>query len=272
VRIDEAYPPRRYMEVAAGFGENAVVYSICEDDYAPALDTLIGKIASKLKGNCLPRKLTPDAKGAVNCQVFELLNSADTEAKKCNPVRGHKGTPIKRPVRENGKIVQKAACEMAQVTVNITADGKVPASGGKGWYYDDFSPELKEDCQPGEQQRIQFKFGDGTADLPSGAGATFECFQPVARIDNNAKGFDAINTNCLEGKEAACEARSDADYKLTCVTASNTCQVKCQVNPDCPPGWVCDHAGGDGNSKGPLYCQLPTCPADSSSSSSAPEE
>jgi len=271
VRIDEAYPPRRYMEVAAGFGENAVVYSICEDDYAPALDTLIGKIASKLKGNCLPRKLTPDAKGAVNCQVFELLNSADTEAKKCNPVRGHKGSPIKRPVRENGKIVQKAACEMAQVTVNVSADGKVPASGGKGWYYDDFSPELKEDCQPGEQQRIQFKFGDGTADLPSGAGATFECFQPVARIDNNAKGFDAINTNCLDGKQGACDARSDADYKLICIE-SNTCQIKCQVNPDCPPGWVCDHAGGDGNSKGPLYCQLPTCPADSSSSSSAPEE
>lgn len=269
-RIDEAYPPRRYMEVAAGFGENAVVYSICQDDYAPALDTLIGKIASKLKGNCLPRKLTPDAKGAVNCQVFELLNSADTEAKKCNPVRGHKGDPIKRPVRENGKIVQKTACEMDQVTVNVTADGKSPASGGKGWYYDDFSPELKEDCQPGEQQRIQFKFGDGTADLPSGAGATFECFQPVARIDNDAKGFDAINTNCLEGKQGACDARSDADYKLICIE-SNTCQIKCSVNPDCPPGWVCDHAGGDGNSKGPLYCQLPTCPADSSSSSSAEE-
>ena len=69
-------------------------------------------------------------------------------------------------------------------------------SDGKGWYYDNFSPELKDDCQPGEQQRIQFKFADGDKDLPSGAGATFECFQPVARIDNNAKGFDAINTSC----------------------------------------------------------------------------
>lgn len=268
-RIDEAYPPRRFMEVAAGFGENAVVYSICEDDYAPALDTLIGKIASKLKGNCLPRRLNPDANGRVNCQVFELLNTADTEAKKCFPNRGHKGNPIKRAVRENGKVQQKTACEMDQVVVT----NQVPAAMGRGWYYDSFSPELKDDCQPGEQQRIQFKFADGTADLPSGAGATFECFQPVARIDNNAKGFDAINTSCLMD-ENACEGRSDTEpggYKLICVPSSNSCQITCKVNPDCPPGWVCDHAGGDGSKNGPLYCQLPTCPADSSSSSSTEE-
>jgi len=48
-RADEAFPPRRFMEVAAGFGENAVWYSICEASFAPAFDTLIGKIASKLR-------------------------------------------------------------------------------------------------------------------------------------------------------------------------------------------------------------------------------
>jgi hypothetical protein len=266
-RIDEAYPPRRFMEVAAGFGENAVVYSICKDDYAPALDTLIGKIASKLKGNCLPRKLNPDANGRVNCQVFELLNAADTAAKKCVPARGHTGMPIKHAVRENGKIVQKTACEMEQVTVT----NQVASPTGKGWYYDDFSAALKDDCQVGEQQRIQFKFADGTSDLPSGAGATFECFQPVARIDNNAKGFDAINTSCLMDKNACADRGNETEpggYKLICIETSNSCQIACSANPDCPPGWVCDHAGGDGNTKGPLYCQLPTCPADSSSSAS----
>jgi hypothetical protein len=263
-RTDEAYPPRRYMEVASEFGENAVVYSICEQDYAPALNTLIGKIASKLKGNCLPRKLNPGSNGRVNCQVFELLNKADSEANKCVTARGHIGNVVKRPIREGGKIVQKKACLMDQVTVK---DGSL--SDGKGWYYDNFSPDLKEDCQPGEQQRIQFKFADGNMDLPSGAGATFECFQPVARIDNNAKGFDAINTSCATDE---CSDRSDDIYKLICIEKSKTCQITCKANPDCPPGWVCDHQGGGGNTEGPLYCQLPTCPADSSSSSTTEPE
>jgi hypothetical protein len=46
--VEDALPGRRFMQVASALGANAVVYSICEPDYAPALDTLIGKIASKL--------------------------------------------------------------------------------------------------------------------------------------------------------------------------------------------------------------------------------
>lgn len=45
-RIDEAYPPRRFLEVAKAFGDQAVLHSICADTYAPAIDGVVSKIVS----------------------------------------------------------------------------------------------------------------------------------------------------------------------------------------------------------------------------------
>ncbi|MET0286039.1 MAG: hypothetical protein ABW352_16270, partial [Polyangiales bacterium] len=255
---DQAYPPSRMLRVAAEFGEQAVIYSICADDYSPALDTLIDKIASKLKGNCLPRVLTPGDEGLVNCEVFELLPANDDES--CPEEFGLEGDPIDRNINEMGKTVQRKACKMKQLAV--TGNNEIAA--GNGWYYDNFSENLKDDCNPGEQQRISFRFEGGNTSLPSGAGATFECFQPVARIDNLAKGFDAVNTRCAtsgNADDSICAEKEGADgYQLFCQPDALTCQIQCAANPDCPPGWVCAAPlSGDGQEK---YCQLPTCPQD----------
>jgi hypothetical protein len=40
-----AYPPRRIVEVAKSFGRNGFVQSICEDDFVPAIDLIITRIA-----------------------------------------------------------------------------------------------------------------------------------------------------------------------------------------------------------------------------------
>lgn len=40
-----AYPPRRIVEVARGFGENGFVQSICADDWSPAMELLATRIA-----------------------------------------------------------------------------------------------------------------------------------------------------------------------------------------------------------------------------------
>jgi hypothetical protein len=243
---DEAYPPRRFLEVAQGFGTDAVVYSICADNYAPALDKLIERIASKLSGNCLPQPLVADEDGLVRCEVFEILPLGKSA---CDPEHGHDAKPIKRPV--DGK--ERSVCHMEQVPVFE----EQPKAGVKGWYYDDFDKELEE-CQPGQKQRISFSFGQ----LPSGGGAFIECFRPVARIDPLARGQDAVNTDC-RGDAALCATRSNGDYQLFC-TPDNTCQIECENTPDCPRGWVCGTKQGSG--VGDLYCQLPTCPADDAQS------
>jgi len=246
---DQAYPPRRFLEVAKGFDKNAVVYSICADNYAPALNTLIDRIAEKLKGNCLPRQLIPDDQGFVHCDVFELLAKGET---KCSKARGHvDAKPEPHLVKEQKQVVSRLGCRMDQVPV---LDQK-PSASKTGWYYDDFGEGLDE-CLDGSRQRVSFSFGS----LPAGASAVIECVQPVARIDPKAKGLDAVNTRChAEGSE--CAQRSNADeggYDLIC--SENTCQITCEDNPDCPQAWVCGRPAG--RSEGAKYCQLPTCPTE----------
>lgn len=238
-----SWPARRIVKVAQGFGDNGVVYSICANDYAPALDKLIERIASKLKGDCLPRQLIPGTDGLVKCHVSELLSQGMSQ---CDPARGHVGRANPRKVIENGKEVTRLACEISQVAV---LDQTVQT--GTGWYYNDFTDDLKADCPAGERQRISFTFGD----LPSGAGAQIDCFQPVASIDPHVKGIAAVGSRCDTAD--VCAARSDSASKLICV--GTRCQASCTSNPECPPGWVCAPSIGDNTS--PKYCQQPTCPS-----------
>jgi hypothetical protein len=44
-----AYPPRRIVEVARGFGANGVVQSICDDDLGQAVDAITSMIARQLR-------------------------------------------------------------------------------------------------------------------------------------------------------------------------------------------------------------------------------
>jgi hypothetical protein len=246
---DQAYPARRFVEVAKGFGDDAVVYSICADDFAPALELLIDRIASKLTGSCLPRQLVPDEDGLVRCEVFELLAPG---VSRCDPKHGHDEETIAMTVDENGKPTPRIAYRVEQVPVL----DKQPKAGAIGWYYDDFSEELEsEKCAAGQHQRIAFSFGT----LPNGGGAVIECFSPVARIDPDARGREAVNTRCGDVDEDVCATRSDDDFELFC-SEDHTCQIACESNPDCPPGWVCGTKQASG--KGPSFCQLPTCPTD----------
>jgi hypothetical protein len=48
-RTDSASPGRRFVQVAKGFGENGAVHSICADDYTPALDHVVTRIAAALQ-------------------------------------------------------------------------------------------------------------------------------------------------------------------------------------------------------------------------------
>jgi len=47
-----AYAPRRFVKVAKEFGENAVIQSICQDDFTPAVDTLLRRIGTIIRGEC----------------------------------------------------------------------------------------------------------------------------------------------------------------------------------------------------------------------------
>ncbi len=127
-----------------------------------------------------------------------------------------------------------------------------------------------------EQQRVSFTAG---AEPLTGARVRFECLQtaPPQTVDvswpcTSDALCDPDPDNCLEGEAvttAGCEAdpanccetrflkeRYDRDnLELVCDTETNTCQLTCESNVQCPGGFACFDENEDGTS----YCVNPTC-------------
>lgn len=47
-----AFPPRRLVEAAQGFGGNGVVQSICQEDFTGAVDAILQRVAARVSGSC----------------------------------------------------------------------------------------------------------------------------------------------------------------------------------------------------------------------------
>jgi hypothetical protein len=240
-----AAPARRFLELTKAFDTNGVVTSICEDGYGEALQVIIDKIAAQLTGACLPRKLNPGPDGKVACDVVEI-KAANSQNPNCDPAKGREARLPDRKVLGTNRVV----CRMTQVTG--------PTGGGEGWYYDETSDEVRQQCKD-NPQRIAFT---GQANPDPGAQAKFECFQPVAAgVDMEDKDEDAVNLGCKPNPadpsaasgDDKCRARSSL-VPLICV--AGTCQIACERQSQCPNGWTCTR---DKDNRG--FCTNPTCPA-----------
>jgi hypothetical protein len=255
-----AAPGVRVVETALGLaqgntGVGTVVESICADDYAPALDAIVDRIAAALRQLCLPRPLNRNAQDLVGCEVREVQPEGQT----CETAgRGREPTPV---ATEDGREV----CRITQ----LPSDPAAGVPEGLGWFYDDFTPETVAACafNP-DQQRVSFTEG---AEPVTGARIRFECLQaaPPQTQDigwpcapETETSCDPDPANCLSDESVAeCEQRLlqeryDRDnLDLTCDPATNTCQLTCDSNVQCPGGFACYDEDEDGES----YCVNPTC-------------
>jgi hypothetical protein len=263
--VTDAVPGRRFVETAMGFAENGAVHSICAENYAPALNSILEKISQKLKGGCLPNKLNPNKDGIVECDVVEVLPKGQT-GQQCNPQRGRQFIEMRNVGGE-----QRAVCKINQVAVVNDAfqpsptalQGVAPLTG---WFYDDFTDAALAECPTQTPQRISFVSGgtDFESAKPQGTTIRFECFQPVARSDSEARGKDAAGSPCTPAMNE-CQGRSDPQplidsgrgFGLTCDDLSNTCQIPCAVDANCPDSWVCQPST---TADKPGLCVNPTCP------------
>ncbi|MGB5349179.1 MAG: hypothetical protein WBN10_06230 [Polyangiales bacterium] len=263
-----AAPGVRIVETVNGLASNntgvgTVVESICADDYAPALNAIVDRIAAALRQLCLPRPLNRTAQNLVNCEVREVQPEGGTCA---TAGRGREEVAV---TTEDGREV----CRVTQLPSDPTAG----APQGLGWFYDDFTLETASACSFNpEQQRVSFT--EGAAPL-TGARVRFECLQ-TAPPQTQDIGWpctsdalcDPNPDNCLEGEAvtaAECEAdpgnccetrllkeRYDRDnLELVCDSETNTCQLTCESNVQCPGGFACF----DENEDGTNYCVNPTC-------------
>jgi hypothetical protein len=148
----KAYPPRRIVETVAGFGDNGIVQSICQDDFSPALDVITRRIGENMGAACLAEPLERAA-GKVACDViWELPAGDDCDAQPFLSAHG---------MRDND---ERALCKVEQVEV----DGSEVGSG-EGFYWDDMS---EDGLACGDGGRIQFT---ETAEPPTGVTVYIDC-------------------------------------------------------------------------------------------------
>jgi hypothetical protein len=232
-----AFPPRRIVEAARGFGQNGVVQSICQADFGPALDAIIAKVIDALGNVCLPRALNRAADDRVDCDVVEILprpGEVPGAPARCADVPGADPTPLR--VDAHGRPV----CKVAQLPVDavVRASGAPPP--GAGWYYDDYSAATDAACRGAgaTAQRVAFT---AEATPPPGVTVALECLQRL-QGEGGATGGAAVGAFCDPDDARACGGASSLS-RLACDALTRTCQRPCANDADCDPGFACDAAG-----------------------------
>jgi hypothetical protein len=279
-----AYPPRRIVEVARGMGENALVQSICQSDFTPALDAIVSVIAHKLGALCLPRPLVRNSAGQVNCNMLWELPAKTADAPVAAPTQcGAPGWEFLLPAGERDTPKGPAAvCKVAQLAVRdqggVKSHGQTDNDGqtfAEGWYYDDYSAALRTSCGAGEtRQAIGFS-ENGVP--PSGVTVKLECLNEVQtyeakRLDvTNNREQPSIGDRCDDverdgqpvSREDACAVtltNGQLDRSMFCHPELNVCVLACNSTTDCPPAWVCDSRESTMvRSQGARICVNPTC-------------
>jgi hypothetical protein len=270
-----AYPPRRIVELAQMFGSNGIVQSICQDDFGPAMGAIIDIIAKQLGEVCLPRPLIRQSSGLVPCNVvWELPPTKPAGAP--TPLTCEE-RPFLEPVDE-GRAAMNAEggvnCKVKQIPV--TDLGSTTAPEDDGWFYDNFTEDLKKTCRPDQQQRVAFS---SSATPPTGVTVKLECLTETQRLANTRTDLEPsvaqpeIGTDCggevgtdkPKGDEACIVTLKDdgRDESMFCHPEYNTCVLTCSSDTDCPPAWVCDRRSDTLAVTGDrTFCVNPTCGAD----------
>ncbi|HKP61716.1 MAG TPA: hypothetical protein VJV78_33530 [Polyangiales bacterium] len=267
-----AFPPRRSIQLAKGFGQNAIVQSICQDDFGPAMDAIIDVIAKQLGAVCLPRPLVRKSDGSVGCNVvWELppAGAAPTQSPTACSDRPYLQNvdPGRTPVNERGG----RNCKVTQLPVK-TLD-KVP--DGDGWYYDDFTTARANECPKSQPQRVSFS---DTAKPPTGVTVKLECLNETQRVSttrtDEMPNQPQIGAACTSAKpdmtpfadDSKCVvalSNGDMDTKMFCHPELNVCVLGCTGDAQCPGGWECDKRQVSlDRTGGKAYCTNPTCGAD----------
>lgn len=136
LEVTEAMPGRRYVELAQEFQDNGYIYSICNEDWSPAMAELAGLFAENLGGMCFPVELPWDtAAKKSTCDLFvEYDSSFDT----CPAEYFGEGVAtIDEPVGEGDEARTAHLCKVPKLAASQVCseiDHEAYADD-VGWYY-----------------------------------------------------------------------------------------------------------------------------------------
>ena len=273
-----ALPAWRILDVVEGFGENGVIQSICEDSFAGAINAIIKVISRELSAVCLPRELVRDANGEVGCKVVWELPAPD-EGFSSAPMSCDDPT-ISAFVDSPEDPAEQFSGPHARCIVKQLAVVNKTKPVGEGWYYDDFSDEVKQQCRGDSKQRIAF----GEFSQPeNGVTVRLECLNEVQSLPQTRADLSAIYTPVHPAPTIGTKCEPDpagvikqddmckvqvmggVDESLFCHLQLNVCVQRCNTDADCPKAWVCDTRDETINPNtgaGQPICVNPTCGSD----------
>jgi hypothetical protein len=279
-----ADPPRRIVEVAQGFGANGIVQSICQSDFTPAINAIVDLISVHITAVCLPRQLTRNKQGVVDCDVMWQLPTPGQGSSNAPTSCNDPAFPFLLPPRADQEADDghgHPRCRVAQLAVEGSGDDQhsVPTEADgvmfqDGWFYDTFTPELHDDCDPVHQpQRVAFS---KAASPPNGVTVKLECVDETQhlaqrRVDLAEGRQPAIGDSCEDVERAGQRVSGDAACSLTlasgqpdthmfCHPDHQVCVLGCATTADCPPAWVCDQRQETLAVTGSrAFCVNPTC-------------
>jgi hypothetical protein len=271
-QFSSAFPPRRIVEVAHGFGENGVIQSICQDDFGPAMDAIIEVIAKQLGAVCLPRPLVRRSDGLVSCNVVWELPAAGMAPR---------GTPTEcadlpfltsvAPGSPGAAINERGGANCRVTQLPVDQSGRTP--DGAGWYYDNFSDEVSRECAGARKQRVSFT---QSARPNTGVVVRLDCLDETQRIALSTEQAEddseqpQIGSECIDVRRGdrrvsgddACvvSLESGDDSSMFCHPQQNICVKSCQSSTDCPAAWECDTRSDTIEATdGKPFCVNPTC-------------
>src|ERR1700722_15613522 len=152
----KAYPGIKHLAIAKGMGSQGIAASICAkqvtnpnaDDfgYRPAVKAIIDRLKQALHGECLPRTLTPDNTGEVQCLILEATTVPAGSEAACNACTAAGRRPVSMSNPNHEPAVQAALQDPLAATAKWNCFCEIPQTTGPGCTGPDCNPGL-EDCQ-----------------------------------------------------------------------------------------------------------------------------
>lgn len=173
----EAFPARRYVELAQQFGSRSVVGSVCTDSFEPVIAELREAVAEPLSaviaGLPISLEAGKDPMDSCKCSTACTLIEELTDDRSCESLdkpakathRDENGDPVMVVDDETGRRHSICAVQQADAVISdCSRDCNDPAasytmnSGQEGWWYD---PSIDVDGDTMPDSRIRFSPGAG---------------------------------------------------------------------------------------------------------------
>jgi hypothetical protein len=254
--VTTAYPGRRYVELAnEHFGDMSYVYSICNDDWSPAMEEVAGLIGSKIRGTCYKKPLDWDSVGKVaKCNV--VVEFVDPEDEECPAEFGGAEPVIERGASSDGEEITRMYCAIPKLPSERecgaqTAEQAAAIESRFGWYYCENLAAGEIDAGAEDACRYTVQLTDAAKEAVFGRQVSVQCLQQFSFEDRNCQ--ENTRDSCTDGADNDgngvwdCSHEEEHMADPACCPMTGAAGGECDLAPPgvaetwdeaCPPGEV----------------------------------